>query len=257
MVKTIYLKCWEIVRKKPLTLWGVSLLGVLLMMLAQTVGVLPIISIPLTLLLEAGMAVIYLRGFKGERVEVEDVFAGFRGDFWRVLGGMAWMALWVFIWSLIPIVGPVFGVIKSYEYRFAPIILMTRPEVAATDAIKLSQKQTEGYKGNMFLCDLIVWGAVVAVCLALVLLGFIPFVGYIFWAVLPLFMLAASAVSPLGFGLLRAAFYVESETNAAAGAGGSGCAPAAAPASAFCAQCGSPLDPEQKFCSRCGARQGD
>ncbi len=255
MVKTMFLKCWEIARKKPLTLWGISLLGVLLMCLAQTVGVLPIISIPLTLVLEAGMAAIYLKGYMGERIEVEDVFAGFKGDFWRVLGGMAWMSLWVFIWSLIPIVGPVFGVIKSYEYRFAPFILMTRPEVPATEAIKLSQKQTEGYKGSMFLCDLIVWGAIVAVCLVLVLLGLIPFVGYGFWAALPLFMLAASAVSPLGFGLLRAAFYVESETNAAVN--GSGSTPAGAPASAYCAQCGSPKDPEQKFCSRCGARQGD
>ena len=35
----------------------------------------------------------------------------------RVLCGMGWMMLWIFLWSLIPIVGIVFGIIRTYEYR--------------------------------------------------------------------------------------------------------------------------------------------
>ena len=66
----------------------------------------------------------------GEEPHTADLFQTFRKDrFLRVVGGMAWMSLWIFLWSLIPVVGIVFGVIRMYEYRFVPYILMTRDDV--------------------------------------------------------------------------------------------------------------------------------
>ena len=47
----------------------------------------------------------------GEEPHTADLFQTFRKDrFLRVVGGMAWMSLWIFLWSLIPVVGIVFGV---------------------------------------------------------------------------------------------------------------------------------------------------
>ena len=57
-----------------------------------------------------------------------------------MVGGMAWMSLWIFLWSLIPVVGIVFGVIRMYEYRFVPYILMTRDDVKPTDALRVSRE---------------------------------------------------------------------------------------------------------------------
>lgn len=69
----------------------------------------------------------------GEEPHTADLFQTFRKDrFLRVVGGMAWMSLWIFLWSLIPVVGIVFGVIRMYEYRFVPYILMTRDDVKPT-----------------------------------------------------------------------------------------------------------------------------
>ena len=76
-----------------------------------------------------------------------------------MLGGLAWMYLWIFLWSLIPVVGIVFGVIRAYEYRFTPYILMTRDDVKPTEAIKVSKAETMGYKGKMFGADMLAIGA--------------------------------------------------------------------------------------------------
>ena len=64
-----------------------------------------------------------------------------------------------FLWSLIPVVGIVFGVIRAYEYRFTPYILMTRDDVKPTEAIKVSKAETMGYKGKMFGADMLATGA--------------------------------------------------------------------------------------------------
>ena len=46
-----------------------------------------------------------------------------------------------------------------------PIFSSHKPEVSVFDALKLSMKQTEGYKGTMFGADMIIAGIVVAVYL--------------------------------------------------------------------------------------------
>lgn len=56
-----------------------------------------------------------------------------------------------FLWIVVAIIGLVPAIYKSYEYRFTPYILMTRPEVNATAALRLSKELTKGKKGQMFL----------------------------------------------------------------------------------------------------------
>ena len=142
MVKDLYQKSFSVLMKRPFRHWGLSLLAGVLLLAAQVgfVGV-PAVAFCAALLLDASMAMIYLNTYRtGLEPKTAYLFSAFRKErIWHVLGGMAWMYLWIFLWSLIPVVGIVFGVIRAYEYRFTPYILMTRDDVKPTEAIKVSK----------------------------------------------------------------------------------------------------------------------
>ena len=162
MVSSIYKKTFSVLMKRPFRLWGISLLAEFLCLVAYAgfIGV-PAAAFCAALLLSASMSMIFLNSYRtGLEPKTSYLFASFKKDrILRVLGGMAWMQLWIFLWSLIPIVGIVFGIIRMYEYRFVPYILMTRDDVKPTDAIKISKQETTGYKGKMFGADILL-GAV-------------------------------------------------------------------------------------------------
>ena len=196
----------QVLSKKPILLWGLSLMSGLLSTLATYFGVLPIISIPIVITLEASLAALMLKGLRGESVASADLFAGFN-NFKKVAGGMAWMYLWIIIWGLIPIVGIVFAVIKAYSYRFTPYILMTRPDVGATEAIKLSMKMTNGLKGKMFWADVFVYLGFSVCAIVIGLFAAIPYIGVLFSLVLLVMTVLFLAFSPIFVGLVQAKFY--------------------------------------------------
>lgn len=155
-IKTIYSRAFAVLRKKPFLLWGISLLAMLLSALSvPLLGVIPAASIAVSMLLQTAMTLIYLRGYRGEEIAVTQLFDTFKD--WktvkRVLCGMGWASLWIFLWSLIPVAGIVFGIIRTYEYRLTPYILMHEPDVPITEAIKVSREKTRGYKAKMFGAD--------------------------------------------------------------------------------------------------------
>lgn len=218
MVTSIYKKAFAVLRQKPFTLWGISLLNGLLQVIAVVgFGVIPAAACIVIWALEAGMAMIYLNSYRtGLKPKSAYLFAAFKKDrFWRVVGGLAWMELWIFLWALIPIVGIVFAVIRAYEYRFTPYILMTRDDVKATDAIKLSKQETMGYKGKMFWADMLIVLLYLAAALVLLILSLIPFIGVLFRVVNTLLSIAFSLFAPLFLGIVQAAFYVETRPDSA------------------------------------------
>ena len=190
MVNTIYQKSFAALMKRPFRLWGISLLGALLCWLAG-IGFAGILAVGFAIAwaIDVSLSMIFLHTYQtGEEPHTADLFQTFRKDrFLRVVGGMAWMSLWIFLWSLIPVVGIVFGVIRMYEYRFVPYILMTRDDVKPTDALRVSREQTMGYKGKMFWADVIPVLLWIAVVLVLSLLGIIPYLGVLFRVILFLF----------------------------------------------------------------------
>ena len=152
MILTIYKRALTVLMKKPFTLWGISLLEVLLSGVVSVLfGAIYGLALGINLLLDTSMIMIFLHGYRGDGVACVQLFDCFKDGATakRVLGGMAWMKLWIFLWSLIPIAGIVFFFVKSYEYRLTPYILVTEPEISATEAIKESSKRTKGYKGKM------------------------------------------------------------------------------------------------------------
>ena len=270
MINVIYQRAFEVLKKKPLRLWGISLLSVVLAYLAG-IGFAGILAIGLAAgwLLDAAMANVYLKGLHGEEVESADLFATFKKDcIARTAGGMGWKALWVFLWGLIPVCGFVFAIIKKYTYAFTPYILLHRPEVNATQAIKVSEKETEGYRGKMFLADFLAVLLFAAALLVLSLLGMIPVLGILFKIVHFVVLIAGLALLPLFLGLVRAAFYEEIQHCNAdpayraryfPAAPAAHAAPAGAPVqpegpSAFCPNCGSKVPEGTAFCPNCGTK---
>ena len=220
MISNLYQKTFSVLMKRPFKLWGITLLsGVLLMAVHVGFIGIPAVGFCAALLLEASMSMIYLNSYRtGLEPKTSYLLAAFRKDrIWRVLGGMAWMNLWIFLWFLIPIVGFVFAAIRAYEYRFVPYILMTRDDVRPTEALKVSKEETMGYKGKMFGADLLLEGAYFVVILLLSLLSRIPYVGIVFTILRIVLTVAFGVLAPLFLGILHAAFYVEIQNRRAAG----------------------------------------
>ncbi len=240
MLMTIYGRALKVVLQKPFKLWGLSLLSILLIsVLSGLCGVaIPVLGLSVALLISTAMTMIFLRGYRGEDVNAVQLFTCFKdwNTIKRVLLGLGWMALWIFLWSLIPIVGPFFALVRVYEYRLTPYILVFEPDVPITEAIKISAQKTKGYKLQMWLADFVYVIIFFVAVLVLALLSAIPFLGLLFALVLVVLYIAFIALAPLFGGLVQAAFYEEITTAV----------------NRFCPGCGSKLSSEAAFCPHCG-----
>ncbi len=240
MITKIYKQAFAVLMKKPLLLWGISLLYMALdIVLNMLFGIVPGVGLSISALLMTAMTIIYLRGYRGEKIATVQLFACFQD--WktikRVLCGMGWMYLWILLWALIPVVGLVFAVIRAYEYRLVPYILVMEPDVAPTEALKLSSERTKGFKGKMFLANFLPFVAIMVASFVLGLLSAIPFVGVLFSLVTVVLTIAVAALMPLFQGLVQSAFY-EEIINVA-----------------HCSNCGAVLPSGAEFCPSCGTKK--
>lgn len=240
-----YKEAFKVIAKKPLRLWGLSLLSTLVCVLgiALSFPVLVIVGISFAAVVAAGMSKVYLDALDGKEVNSDQLFAGFR-RFWTVLGGLAWEFLWEMIWvfavggGIIVVGGAIFlifygfkipmivcevivGVVifplyvagiflvtnRKYAYRFVPYILMTRDDVSATEALRLSVRLTNGKKLQMFLADIIISAALPTAIMIFFLPTLIPYVGGIFAVLFIAVVIVVSLLLPIFTGLYSAAFY--------------------------------------------------
>jgi len=98
-----------------------------------------------------------LKVYRGQQGDIGEMFTDGFADYWRNVGGILWMQLWVFLWSLLFIIP---GIIKTFAYFMTPYILADSKNVSPTQALKLSKRMTRGYKGKIFVMMLsfIGWG---------------------------------------------------------------------------------------------------
>lgn len=280
MVTQIYGRAFKALMKQPFRLIGLSLFGTLLICLATILFGAPLgIGLAISLLFDAALAQIFLRSYRGETCNTKDMFAPFKSfdSIKRTLGGMAWRELWIFIWSLIPIAGFVFAIIRGYQYALTPYILMNEENVKAMDAIDISKQRTKGYCGKMFWADILVFLLFFGAFLVLGLLSMIPYVGALFTFVLFVLYIAFVVFYPLFIGLVHAAFYEEimnpsiplqqpvpqqpvqpyqqpvQPYQQPAPQAWAPPAPAVEPAFRFCTNCGTRYDTNQtRICPSCG-----
>ena len=251
MIKTILTRAIQVVLKKPLRLWGISLLASFLTsVFSWLCGIaIPGLGIAIGLLISVGMTMVFLHGYRGEQVRAVQLFDAFKdwGTIKRTLCGMGWMTLWIFLWALIPIVGIVFAIIRSYEYRLVPYILVNEPDVKPTEAIKVSKERTDGYKLSMFLTDLVPIAAIIAVVLVFGLLGLIPKVGTFFLVLMFIALILLALLLPLLRGLIRSAYYEEITHPTITSSGRE---------VKVCPFCGETVDANVVFCPKCGQKIG-
>ena len=202
-----YRKAFAVLAKKPIKLWGLSLLYLLIACLISSLGsFVPLISIPIVLLIALGFTGVLLNGYHGEEVCAEQLFRAFKKDeVVRNGAGMCWMELWTLIWSFVPVM----NIIKYYSYSFTPYILLTDKEVSATEALRKSMRMTDGYKGKMFGADVLIVVAFILAMIVLTLLGQIPYIGWIFMIALVLLYIGGILFLPIFMGLVRTAFFEE------------------------------------------------
>lgn len=89
-----------------------------------------------------------LKVYRGEQADIGDMFSVGFTKYWRNVGGILWMQLFTFLWSLLFIIP---GIIKALAYFMTPYILADTKEVRPTQALKLSMRMTKGYKGKIFV----------------------------------------------------------------------------------------------------------
>lgn len=203
----IYRKAFAVLAKKPVKLWGLSLLYVFIAMIISSLGsFVPLISLPIVLLLSLGFTGVLLDGYHGLSVRSEQLFQGFKKD--RVVrngAGMCWMELWTLIWAFVPVM----NIIKAYSYSFTPYILLTDEEITPTEALRKSMRLTDGYKGKMFWADVLIGLLIGAAAIILALLARIPYIGFIFGIALFVGYIAVCLFLPIFSGLVRTAFFEE------------------------------------------------
>ena len=202
--------------KKPVQLWGLSLLGVILQSLSNLLcAVPPILGMGVSSTLSAGMENVFLDAYHQKEINSKQIFSGFSSgkSFLRIAGGMLWRTLWLFLWALfalIPIVGwviaPIMLVIKGISYSFTPYLLLRKKDISPLDALKRSMEMTKGYRGKIFLTYLICYAALLVIGLLLFLIAKIPVIGFI---IVGIVCVVISVLCPLFFGVLRAAMFTE------------------------------------------------
>ncbi len=221
MLMDAYKRAWEILKTKPIKLWGYSLLAMFILFMAEILfWSIPAAILAVELFVICATSLMFINALTGGEITSEEFFAVIKKEnVLRVLGGMAWYTLWTTLWMFVP----VYGIYKIYTYRFVPYILVKMPEVGALEALEKSKEKTEGKVLNMFLCDLCFIAAIVVIYVLFTILAvvtaLIPIVGWLLSIVIFIveiaLCLAIWLVGPVFVGLYQAYFF-ESELEVAA-----------------------------------------
>ncbi|MBP3347484.1 MAG: hypothetical protein J6L92_01875 [Clostridia bacterium] len=201
----------------------------------------PLIGIAVWLLISAGVKAYYVGAYGGKYDEttVWSIVKRARG----ILPIMLKYGFFVGIWSLIPVVGVVISVVKSYQYRFVPYILSGDGK-DAKNALKTSREMTTGFCLELFLLDVLLMLPFVIVTGVLALLALIPVIGIFFGITCGLVAVCFAAVLPIARGYAFAACYTEiKEKNVHPRA-----------KAVYCKFCMSKMDPGCLYCSNCGEK---
>lgn len=87
-------------------------------------------------------------------MDYKDMFIGFQKQFGRNFGAYLLEVLFLCLWNMIPIVGQIIWLVKSYAYSMTPFIIVEHPEIDARQALKESIKLTSGHKWDLCVLDL-------------------------------------------------------------------------------------------------------
>ena len=108
-------------------------------------------SLLLSGVLTIGMYIVLLQISRNGEAGFESLFDGFRKGLGNNIVAGILVQFFAFLWSLLFIIP---GIVKSYAYSMTYFILADNPDMAPTDAIKMSQEMMKGKKWRLFCLDL-------------------------------------------------------------------------------------------------------
>lgn len=122
--------------------------------LAPTEGIIgtffSVFSSLLSAVLGGGFVLYCMAVRRNERAEYLTLFDGF--SFAGKLIGLSLLtSLFIALWSMLFVVP---GIVAAYRYRFALYNLYDNPDIGVMQALDMSKRQTNGYKGQLFSLDL-------------------------------------------------------------------------------------------------------
>ncbi len=132
----------------------------------------------LTPALSLGIILVYLKVADEKQITVSDIFEGFY-DFWSAFKVTFLVGLFTLLWSLLFIIP---GIIKSYSYSMALYILAENKGMSALEAIRQSEKMTEGHKMDLFVLELsfLGWALIGALTFGIAYIWIIPYMSTTF-----------------------------------------------------------------------------
>ena len=130
---------------------GVMLIVPAIALLLTSIPVLNLLMFLVSQLLSVMMAGFFLSCWRGENPPFESFFHGMTDRFGTKVGGMLWMELKVFLWSLLLLIP---GIVKAFAYSLTPYLLARYPGIRAMQASELSDRITRGYKMEIFVMGL-------------------------------------------------------------------------------------------------------
>ncbi len=142
--------------------WGAAILGLIIygaiVSLISTTGVGSFV----TGLISLGYISLYVSLLRGTKPTFEGCISAITENIGTKFVSTLLVMLYTFLWSLLFIIP---GIVKSYSYAMTSYILLDRPELSATDAIKESEKMMNGHKMDLFILDLSFIGWILLSCL--------------------------------------------------------------------------------------------
>jgi len=103
-----------------------------------------LVLLPLTV----GYSYYTLCVYRGQQPTLNTLFQSGFYYYGHTLGGMLWMSLFIYLWSLLLVIP---GIVKSFAYSMTPYLLADHPKLPPTEALKISMRMTQGYKADLFI----------------------------------------------------------------------------------------------------------
>ncbi len=242
MIGNVYFKLVDFFKKDSKKLFFVSFTALLMSFAVLLLSLfVPIIGIAVICVLWAGVNVSFSDASGGKQIKTEDMFMGF-DQLLRVCGGMLWMLFKSFVWLLIPFIGVFITLVKIYEYRFVPYILIKAPEIKAIDAPHASSVKMRGFKWYMFASEWIVISLIGFSLAVWWILSSLPQIGVFFTAVMIIEAIATALLFPM-FSCGITAVFDDEIKNASNKRSNK---------DIVCPHCSSRISEDSIFCSTCG-----
>lgn len=131
--------------------WGAAILGCVIYMVVisflSSIGIGAFVAG----LIALGYIALHLAIIRGDTVSFDNCISAITENIGTKFVSTLLMSLFTFLWSLLFVIP---GIVKSYSYAMTPYILLDRPELSATEAIKESERMMKGHKMELFILDL-------------------------------------------------------------------------------------------------------